>query len=105
LTLSVPLRGSRRESPVAQFLVVRRHSRLLRFMFANRKNPFAKQTDREIRSGLIFGTVIYLSYLALTFFDSHPQSWFIWLSRVFVSLLFVYCWYESLREMRRRRKP
>jgi cell division protein FtsW (lipid II flippase) len=68
------------------------------------KNPFEKQTDRSIRQGLFFGSFIYISWFVLTFCDKDRQSWFVWMMRGGVTLLFLYCWCESLREMKRRRK-
>jgi len=66
---------------------------------------FEKQTDRELRIGLLFGTVLFVTWLVAVFFDS-DRSIAGWLVRLLPLVLFAYCFYECFREMiSRRRKP
>jgi hypothetical protein len=73
-------------------------------MFGHGKNPFATQSDREIRFGLIFGTSVYLAWLAMSFLDADLQYGFVWLIRAAISLFFACCWYGALRELKRRKQ-
>lgn len=72
-------------------------------MISKGKNPFENQSDREIRFGLIFGTIVYLAWLAMSFLDADLQYGFVWLIRAGITLFFAYCWYGALREMKRRK--
>ncbi|HEY4416378.1 MAG TPA: hypothetical protein VGO57_11865 [Verrucomicrobiae bacterium] len=71
------------------------------------KNPFENATDRELRGGLVFGIIIFVLWLLMVIFVGKERSfWVDWIFRGWTIFLFVYCFYESLREMkRRRRKP
>jgi hypothetical protein len=68
------------------------------------KNPFEKQTNRQIRVGLIFTTLVYLSWLALSFSASDRQFWFTWVIRGGISLFLAYSWHQGLQEMKRRKR-
>jgi hypothetical protein len=65
-----------------------------------------KQTDRELRLGLIFGTVLFVAWLVAVLLDS-DRSIAGWLVRLLPLVLFAYCFFfECFREMiSRRRKP
>lgn len=68
------------------------------------KNPFAGQTDRQIRAGLIFLTAIYVSWLTLSFFDAHRHVWFMWVIRGVISAFLIYSWQQGLKQIRQRKQ-
>ena len=73
-------------------------------MFGDGKNPFAKQSEREIRVGLWVGTFIYLAWLATTFWDVDQYAGFVWAIRGVISLFIAYSWYAGTCEIRRRKR-
>jgi membrane protein DedA with SNARE-associated domain len=73
-------------------------------MFGDGKNPFAKQSDREIRLGLVVGTLVYLAWLAMTFWDVDRDAGLIWVIRAVISLVIAYSWYAGTCEIRRRKR-
>jgi hypothetical protein len=69
------------------------------------KQMFQKQTGGQLRKGFAIGAVLFAAWLVAIYFD-RDQSLLGWIVRGFPLLLFVYCFYECLREViRRRRKP
>jgi len=73
-------------------------------MLENGRHPFEKQSDRELRFGLVFGAVVYFAWLAMSFSFADRQLWFVWLIRAAISMFFVGSWYEGRRELKRRKR-
>jgi len=68
------------------------------------KNPYEGQTVRQIQVGLIFTTLVYLSWLTLSFSAADRQYWFTWVIRGVITLFLAYSWQQGLQEMKRRKR-
>jgi hypothetical protein len=68
------------------------------------KNPFERQSDRQIRVSLIFTTVVYLAWMVMSFSAMDQQFWFTWAIRGGISLFLIYSWQQGLQEMKRRKR-
>ena len=64
---------------------------------------FQKQTNRELCKGCAIGALLFTAWLVAIYFD-RDQSWLGWIVRGFPLSLFIYCFYECLREIFRRRR-
>ncbi|MGD0904604.1 MAG: hypothetical protein ABR924_16835 [Terracidiphilus sp.] len=60
-------------------------------------------TDAEIRAFLIAFTIITGSVFVGSFAGKQP-GWLRWLERLFCAVCLACAWYQSLRELRRRRR-
>jgi membrane protein implicated in regulation of membrane protease activity len=69
-----------------------------------KRNPYEEKSDRQIRVGLIFTTLVYAAWLALSFSTPDGQFWFAWVIRGGVSLFLIYSWHQGLQEMKRRKR-
>lgn len=59
---------------------------------------FVRQTDSELRKGLVLGLVLFVAWLAAIFLGSH-KSWVNWVVDLLPLPLFAYCFYECFREI------